>query len=42
MKKRGNASRMKKITTAAKKIRKNHPNMKWTTAIKQGAKKVCK
>lgn len=38
---KGNAARMKKIVAAARKIRKSNPKMKWTTAIKKGAKKVC-
>ena len=35
---KGNAARMKKIVAAARKIRKSNPKMKWTTAIKKGAK----
>lgn len=34
------AQKLKKITTEAKKIYKKHPNKKWTSCIKEAAKKV--
>ena len=41
-KNKGNASGLKKITTLAKKIRVQKPNMKWTNAIKEAAKQLRK
>ena len=38
--KAGNASLLKKITTEAKRIRKESPNMKWQTALKKAGQKM--
>ncbi len=44
-KRKGNAkgiAALKKITAEAKRIRKASPKMKWTSAVKQAAKKLKK
>ena len=37
---KGNASALKKVVAEAKRIRKDHPNMKWQSALKQAGKKL--
>jgi len=40
MKHNAGTAKLKKIVAEAKKIRKEHPDMKWTNAIKEASKKV--
>ena len=39
-KRTGNATRLRKITAEAKRIRKASPNKKWQTAMKEAGKKL--